>query len=128
MNTPVSFELAKLLKEKGFNEKVTKRWSIAENIDGDKFPICQNECGLFNWNDVEYYPNHFSAPTIAEVIMWLYEKHGIWVEVVKPVRQKLFRFNVDNKDNINEFTSVVCFNSPTEAYKAGIEYTLNNLI
>lgn len=65
---------------------------------------------------------------IMQVIMWLYEKHEIWVEVVKPVRQKLFRFNVDNKDNINEFTSVVCFNSPTEAYEAAIEYTLNKLI
>jgi hypothetical protein len=116
MNTPVSFEIAKLLKEKGFD--LTPYLAI-----DNENPKNLNS----NYNPREYQSWYFNL-TIAEVVMWLYEKHEIWIEVVKPVRQKLFRFNVDNKDNINEFTSVVCFNSPTEAYKAGIEYTLNNLI
>ncbi len=51
MTTPVSFELAKLLKEKEFNLKVKQRWGIVENIDGDKTPFCQHDCGLFNWNN-----------------------------------------------------------------------------
>ena len=118
MNTPVSLSLARLLKDKKFDEPCISFYDLVSNHQINNTP-------LGNYNLTK---QSVSIPTISDVIMWLYEKHGIWIEVVKPVRQKLFRFNVDNKDDINEFTSVVCFNSPTEAYEAAIEYTLNNLI
>lgn len=70
MTTTVSFKLAKLLKEKEYNKLCNKLWH-------------------FNGSDCIVMPNKnsenfgFSAPTIAEVVMWLYEKHGIWIEVRK---------------------------------------------
>jgi len=89
MNTPISFELDKLLLEKDI-------------------PMPVN-------------------PTISDVVMWLYEKHGIWVHS---------EICFDGKGFIPKITEVVenqypyntQFNSPTEAYEAAIEYTLNNLI
>lgn len=84
-----------------------------------------------------------SYPTIAEVVMWLYEKHGIWIEVTtnnNPQVRKEFvsfdarvihrdrniKFRVLMNTQINKYTEP--FNSPTEAYEATVEYVLNNLI
>jgi hypothetical protein len=69
--------------------------------------------------------------TIADVVMMLYEKHGIWIWV-KPYKDHaadnndpyFFQMNVWKKG----ITISKEFNSPTEAYEAAIEYTLNNLI
>lgn len=136
MNTPVSFELAKLLKEKGFDE-VCQQWYSVEGglyyqdeFDNNRgfIPVCECE-----------------APTIAEVVMWLYEKHGIWIDVYYNSKYKSWDYEytninwsqeeVDKKleedihnllDNI--FNAKIKYNSPTEAYEAAIEFTLENLI
>ena len=80
---------------------------------------------------------------IMQVVMWLYEKHGIWVSVdwmkrIKPYNSGFYchlrgtnkSLNRDNfiviNDTLNPGYEV--FNSPTEAYEAAIEYILNNLI
>ena len=134
MNTPVSFELAKLLKEKGFDE-VCQQWYSVEGglyyqdeFDNSRGSIPVYEC---------------EAPTIAEVVMWLYEKHGIWISV-SPV----FEFNDGRKDYLTlqgyqYYITVITDNkynqekthadrgyknTPTEAYEAAIEYTLKNLL
>ena len=112
MNTPVSFSIAKLLKEKGFDK------------------ICQN-LWHFNSSNCIKMPNKnsenfgFSAPTIAEVVMWLYEKYGIWISVFKYKDHAadvndpwLFRNQFDRGEYL----------SPTEAYEVGIRYALDNLI
>jgi hypothetical protein len=109
MNTPVNFKLAKLLKEKGFDEVCQKWYSVEgglyyqDEFDNNRgfIPVCECE-----------------APTIAEVVMWLYEKHGIWISVYRVDDSTIFRHCFSNVD----------FNTPTEAYEAAIEYTLNNLI
>ena len=133
MTTPVSFELAKLLKEKGLdlpcfhyyeNEKLIEPYLENGSSSDTEFRVDLSDLK----EHFNKWSKRISAPTIAEVVMWLYEKHGIWVEVVKPVRQKLFRFNVDNKDDMNEFVSAVCFNSPTQAYEAAIKYTLEHTL
>lgn len=77
MTTTVSFKLAKLLKEKGFDKRCNG---------------CYDEKGIYGFTVMsikQYYTNskedtwNFAAPTISEVVMWLYEKHGIWIEVRK---------------------------------------------
>ena len=125
MNTPVSFEIAKLLKEKGFD--------------------LNHEYMVFTSSETEKYPEGelFLKPTIADVAMWLYEKHGIWVSVDWMTRRKPFNsgfychlrgtskpLNQDNFFVINDTLDpgYEVFNSPTKAYLAAIEYTLNNLI
>ena len=88
MNTPISFELDKLLLEKDI-------------------PMPVN-------------------PTISDVVMWLYEKHGIWVYVDFYNENRWFGV-FRNKEGVKTELFDV-FNSPTEAYEAAIEYTLKNLI
>lgn len=78
-------------------------------------------------------------PTIAEVVMWLYEKHGIWI-TVNPKRERnvsgenYMQFDVDiwrlegEKGCVLYGIELLQFNSPTEAYEAAIEYCLTKLI
>ncbi len=124
MNTPVSFELAKLLKEKGFDKPC--------NISYDK--QYGNVCHTTRADKNSELISYVSAPTIAEVVMWLYEKYGIWISVsfrstytyyftivsVIKGEEDVFVFG-DEKNILNNF------NEPTEAYEAAIEYCLNNI-
>ena len=75
---------------------------------------------------------------IMQVIMWLYEKHGIWINVWSDTNLNLPEW----KDSAKWFYVLNCdlgecynlqtgkpknlFNSPTEAYEAGIEYVFTN--
>ena len=68
----------------------------------------------------------YLQPTISDVIMWLYEKHGIWVNIGFSGDESCYLM-VTNK--IGEIKwNEKGFKSPTEAYEAAIEYTLKNLI
>jgi hypothetical protein len=131
MNTPVGIKIAKLLKEKKFD------WLDEEDIEyaNGKHFYCKhyktNEIvaipelyGETNHNGVQQWiPLHICAPRVSEIIMWLYEKHGIWIAVFTC---KNFMFDVINKDEI--VYTELDFNSPTEAYEAAIEYCLTELI
>ena len=75
------------------------------------------------------------SPTIAEVVMWLYEKHELWIEVSchtildeKDDDVDVFYFIVRELKPVNVLYSGDFVNSPTEAYLEAIEYTLKNLI
>lgn len=94
MNTPVSFELAKLLIQKEY----------------DLHPDFKD-----------------SYPTFTEVVMWLYEKHGIWISVER--YSTLFRPYAEEigDERFGKWEGHK-YNSPTEAYEAGIKYVLTNLI
>lgn len=66
------------------------------------------------------------SPTIADVVMWLYEKYGIWISVdpENDINNTWFH-------TISHGTSTTIFGnyrSPTEAYEAGIEDVLINMI
>lgn len=116
MNTPVNFEIAKLLKEKGFDKITESLW----HFNG-------SECiKMINKNSENF---GFSAPTIAEVVMWLYEKHGIWITVCV-IGADGFGYWLHNKNRkrLNTEDQGGYWYSPTEAYEAAIEYTLNNLL
>ena len=118
MNTPVSFEIAKLLKEKEFNIP-----QLYFYIDGDiSWKVDNTRCR----NQIE---GEYAAPTIAEVVMWLYEKHGIWIWVAgyKRKNNRTYFDYYFSIDKLNDKSSNF-FNSPTEAYSQAIEYTLKNLI
>ena len=60
INTPVSFEIVKLIE-----------------VNGWKLPYT-----LEYLEEIESTNRYFeSIPTVAEVVMWLYEKHMIWIVV-----------------------------------------------
>ena len=164
MNKPVNFEIAKLLKEKRWNKPtlhfffedgvlIENSYKDTTGMDyGNEFEVEFSEL-TDNWNDgwimkkdgsmcsgcnkSNGYLDIYSAPTIAEVVMWLYEKHGIWISVSITIQKEYYYQCIDitgKKDSTkNNYPSRICkpgnyYNSPTEAYEAAIEYTLNNLI
>ena len=145
MNTPVSFELAKLLKEKGFDIPTQRYYEHA--LTSKKDSETNDYTGSFGWKKGEtnlssgYFKNNYgmadlsdknwymcSAPTIAEVVMWLYEKHQIWIET--PFWDSKFRIKVVDIKNETVLKGIDFnqFNTPTEAYEEAIKYTLKNLI
>lgn len=136
MNTPASFPLAKLLKEKGIDDESAHYYNEKGELLFDvDFPSLQPTKPHI----------YYSAPTIADVAMWLYDKHGIWINIYYKSKYKSWDYEytninwsqeeVDKKleedihnllDNI--FNAKIKYNSPTEAYEAAIKYTLKNLI
>jgi len=120
MNTPVSFPIAKLLAEKGFDE-VSQKWY---SVEGSLYSQV-----VFN-NNRGFVPAYkCEAPTIADVVMWLYEKHGIWITICV-IGENGFGYWLHNKDRkrLNPEDQGGYWYSPTEAYEAGIEHTLNHII
>jgi hypothetical protein len=139
MNTPVNFELAKLLKEKRFDEECNNYYSQAlfEGTNPDwegVFP----KYSVFKYSDYDYNYNSIldnndlwfkcSAPTIAEVVMWLYEKHEIWISVDPENDKDTWFHTISYNKSETIFGNYNTYNSPTEAYEAAIEYALNNLL
>lgn len=137
MNKEVNFEISKLLKEKGFDELCNNHYSQAlfEGTNPDwegVFP----KYSVFKHSDSHYNskPNNndswfeCSAPTIAEVVMWLYEKHGIWISVQKDWDDSIclgWEAKIDFSDGVRITETV---NSIREAYDFAIKYVLKNLI
>lgn len=123
MTTPVNPRLSKLLKEKGFDvEDRTKYQMYGSQVVPQLEP----------YDDIKWdiYKDYCLAPTIGDVVMWVYEKHGIWIKVECPENS----VNNDWVSYIHKVGKYECLyashivNSPTKAYEAAIEYVLKNLI
>lgn len=70
----VSFETARLLKEKGFNEKVICYYDDGGSLNLNKFVE-------FQCCNQGYGSNIFAAPTLQMAMKWLREVHNIFVEI-----------------------------------------------
>lgn len=130
MNTLITWEIVNLLVEKKFN--VSPYLKINENN-----PKNLNS----NYNPLKYQPWYIDL-TIADVIMWIYKKYGIWIAnnrcfEVTDVEQKGNDMGLIFNDKFNYTLTILeknstessdCYNSPTEAYQNAIEYCLTNLI
>ena len=125
MNTPVNFEIAKSLKEKGFDEECryyydTEFKERTWHIEYEPFRNSEIETGYGK----KKYPM-ISAPTIAEVVMWLYKKRGIWISVDPENDTDTWFFTISYNNSETIFGN---YSTPTEAYEAAIEYALKELI
>lgn len=117
--TYVTFEQAKRLKEKEFNEKCTTLYNERGEYSGVKMGM------NFLPNN---YINYYSRPEQWQVVEWLKEVHDIWVEVNLPLYND-FRFTLINIDKrLLIRMSDKFYDSPQEAYSAAFNYVLNNLI
>lgn len=145
MNTPVNFEIAQLLKEKGFDENCFDYYTSTGGLNSDGWGDVLYEQGFgsgepdrmfrFNYSDFNKHQKEtcYLCPTIAEVVMWLYEKHGIWVSVHKATEVKwtnsYFNYGIlSPKGTVYSDIGGTKPNTPTEAYKAAIKYCLTKLI
>lgn len=123
MNTPVSSKIKQLLYDKGFRYEVGRDEITCSRV---KQSLAEQR---WNEGDLSYVDI-----TIAEVVMWLYEKHGIWIRVTPiPYSDNLTHWRWEHMST-NYFTRNLKWKkeqdymSPTEAHEAAIEYTLKNLL
>ena len=120
----VSFETAKLLKEKGFNDELCHMWY---NIR----------------KDVGYYlssvgvKNHLPAPTHQMAMKWLREVHKIFIAIniishtTVTMEQKYYFFKLFKNRKPYNFPldySVKYYPSYEESVEAALKYSLKNLI
>jgi len=124
----VSFETAKLLKEKGFDVPTHSVW-----IDHSKLVGCPAGISMFphakNWNAIDDGMSdiYFSAPTLQMAMKWLREVYNIaidtewehlWYVYVKPMT-----VNPSENDYYQYYSAKY-----EEAIEAAIKYCLTNLI
>jgi len=137
MNKVVSFELAKLLKEKGYDEyskyaigiihndivSVPPEFGLKENEDVIYGVLCNSRMDEFN-------SDYISAPTIADVVMWLYGKYGVWIVVNITISSDWYfeLYDLNSKRNAEIKVNVNLYSSPSEAYESAIKHYLTKNI
>lgn len=139
MNKCVTFPISKLLKEKGFEEKPFYVKSKTDYIEGYVWDLEDNEDYLktceFQFED-NIRSHYYLKPTIGDVLMWLYENHKIWILALPTITghftYKILDVQLDPEKPIErppyKDVNGEDFISPYEAYEAGIEYCLNNIL
>ena len=124
----VSFEVAKLLKEKGFDWKVFHFYDEEGHLkhrEGDCY-------SLYNWNyptKDEYGSQYCSAPTQQMACAWLEETYGIFIKIGRGMdinSNYYYSYNVLDKDNVGQIKSIRP--SKEEAIATALEYVLTKLI
>lgn len=128
MNTPVKFELAKLLKEKDIKIDTEEVLFYRDEVNNIEEHQVKNRDVLYNYTGFGNYTpdeNEYQTYMISDIVMWLYEKHGIWIYSSQNSKG-LFQWNLDYNSTGDK--GMLDFKSPTEAYESAIEYVLNNLI
>jgi hypothetical protein len=128
--TYVTFEQAKWLKEKGFDEPCTALF-IHEIIQGNtEWDILE----LFERNNNDTYEfllscdmdwqKNYLRPEQWQVVEWLRVNHGIWIYCKYQKRGKII-FVIEDLQG-NNITISPDLNSPQEAYSAAFDYIKNN--
>ena len=116
----VSFETAKLLKEKGFNEGCRQYW-YRGNLVFSRSEIWNRE--LDNYED-----EGWTAPTLQMAMKWLREVHTIIIELHHQHRKEWYAMvSSENPLGIGVYTTST-FNTYEESCEAAIKYCLDNLI
>lgn len=112
----VSFETAKLLKEKGFDWEVHRSYLVNDNF--------------FAPSDVNDLPNRKDAiriPTLQMAMKWLREVHGLHVDI-DPLEGNWCTKIVELEDLCEVDRGISLYGTYEEACEAGIKYCLENLI
>ena len=113
----VSFETAKLLKEKGFDETVRCFYDIQTEI------LCDNCVKTKN-----SYTESIAAPTLQMALKWLREVHTIIIELHHQHRKEWYAIvSSENPLGIGVYTTST-LNTYEQAAEAAIKYCLENLI
>lgn len=128
----VSFEVAKLLKEKGFDEPTFTYY----NNDGYLMNSC-NFCGSYTlgcFNNVKDEKVNCAAPTLQMALKWLREVHNIFIQIDYVVLTKdFFEYTYEIYD-MCKGRVLECshfrdnYETYEEAVEEAIKYCLNNLI
>ena len=121
----VSFETAKLAKEKGFNEPCRHYYlNGAKEVNNETIMIYDLP---YPYNSTD--KNYFAAPTQSLLARWLREKHKLFIEVtvdsIRLIREGDSKIvNLKNADYTNNKEE---FRSYEEAMEAGLQDALKLL-
>ena len=125
----VSFEVAKLLKEKGFDENVNSSYSDNAQVF---YHNGGNNSYFDSINSVLY---HYARPTSQMAMKWLKNKHNIFIEIsvgYVGTDESIVYFWIPCvlKENHIEYPTMeeIIANSYEEAVKAALKYCLKNLV
>ena len=138
----VSFEVAKLLKEKGFDGECREFWKdwngeirLCSCNRAHIFDYCHNSM-LERYNDTE--ETNIAAPTLQMAMKWLRKNYGIHITgVPNGIGENVFYMGIYRKydygwtyisDCLDEEYKEAEFYTPEEACEAAIKYCLKNLI
>ena len=121
--TYVSFELAKLLKEKGFDEPCRARYDNNGALHYEKYPIDVSGAEIHN---------SILCPTHQMVMTWLREVHSLYIEVSlscdrEDKNAKIFDASIFNVQN-QRYKKLSNIQGYEQACEAGCIYVLKNLI
>ena len=133
----VPFELAKKLKEKGFNEPCFAYYTNNEPLYFNyscKAGECYSSC-LLSHNSMpkDSVSGKFAdSPTISQVLKWLREKKGILIaiDVFKDYTSELvgWGYNIVLIDKYEVCHHCCNFDNYEQSAIAGIEYALDNIL
>ena len=121
----VSFEVAKLLKDKGFEGDINAYYHIWDN--GNKV------CSVQEFSHSEAPHLYIPAPTHQMAMKWLRKVHKILI-VISPHDGKGYSailydiIDFISYDDFRYIKETDCFFNPEEAVDAAILYSLKNLI
>ena len=125
----VSYEVAKLLKEKGFDWECLAYWFIGtdRNFSISKTPQ--------NWNEVKTDLDWLSCPTHQMACKWLREKHVVIVVIPKSFYADgscgSWAYSIwadDNSEVDGEEEWKELYESYEQAIEKALKYSLKNLI
>jgi hypothetical protein len=120
----VSFETAKLLKEKGFDVPCIVWYAeYTSQYGGDTYNIIQYD----NHNRFEEgYKFLFYAPTLQMAMKWLREVHKLYMYTAFAGMEEVWFSRIYNKDK--HLKDLDGFNTYEQACEEAIKYCLENLI
>lgn len=124
LSKEISFSLAKLLREKGVKINGTSVFNyeaITKENGMVYIPELDIEMKESDWTD------DLCFPTIAQVIDWIYEKDGVWIDVRLDLNYEGHSFTwVYIGENVgSQFEKG--YKTPSEAYEKAIEHYLTNV-
>lgn len=124
----VSFETAKLLKEKGFDESISMVYmSYGDLCKLHRYDrICNS-----NYNDITKNYFEYTAPTIQMARKWLRRIHNVNIDIVTIWNQKRFEYQVFivTPENANYcYVDDKLYLDYEEACEVAIKYCLEHLI
>ena len=99
--------------------------SITQEIDFAK-KCAKSECEEQS-GSLSLFEGKYAAPTIGEVIMWLYKYYKVWLGVEWENSAFTCRIQSAAKRYDNLYNLFPNFSCPIKAYEVSIEYTLIKL-
>ncbi len=109
----VSFELAKLLKEVGFDVKVLNFYDQNKEVSKSTYK------DLCNWNDEVLRDSAYSAPQLELAKQWFREKHEIIIRPIDEAHPKIWVFDIISKKGSFHY-ALTSYESYEEALEQGL--------